>query len=267
MTARAQGTYRPGVEDEAAVQVGVANPAEFDHGDLDVTELAHRAGLTVRTVRAYQTAGLIPPPARRGRVAYYGPRHLTLLSVISRLRGQGLGLRAIRTALEERAGGAGPDIAAYGRRLAESMGEPAPVLLTHEDLRELWGQQLTEERIERLVSTAFLQPVDQTRFVSPSRAVMQAGRELALLGVSLDGAIELTEALSAHTQLLAERYVDVLLRQVASSAAALATDPERCAEVRAALGRLGPLTASAVQAALPLAVREQFERALAAPEA
>ncbi len=233
---------------------------------LGVVELAGRVGLTVRTVRAYQSAGLIPPPVRRGKVAQYSPQHVALLSVISRLRQQGVGLQTIKKILEDRAVGAGPDIAGYARRLVDSMGDEAAVLLTREDLRQLWGEQLTEVRIGRLVRTAFLEPADETHFISPSRAVMQAGRELALLGVPLEGAIELTEALSEHTRFLADRYVDLLLRHVAPSAAALAADAGRCAEVRAALGRLGPLTAAAVQAALPLAVREQFEHALAVPE-
>jgi DNA-binding transcriptional MerR regulator len=39
---------------------------------LTVDELAAAAGLTVRTTRYYASLGLLPPPTRQGRLAYYG---------------------------------------------------------------------------------------------------------------------------------------------------------------------------------------------------
>jgi hypothetical protein len=41
-----------------------------------VDDLARRAGLPVRTIREYQTIGLLPPPRKLGRVGLYGPSHL-----------------------------------------------------------------------------------------------------------------------------------------------------------------------------------------------
>ncbi|MFD6811575.1 MerR family DNA-binding transcriptional regulator, partial [Streptomyces anthocyanicus] len=36
-----------------------------------MTELAEAAGITVRTLRFYRERGLIPPPRREGRIAWY----------------------------------------------------------------------------------------------------------------------------------------------------------------------------------------------------
>jgi len=47
-----------------------------------VDQLAARAGLPVRTIREYQTTGLLPGPERRGRVGIYGPTHLARLALI-----------------------------------------------------------------------------------------------------------------------------------------------------------------------------------------
>lgn len=44
-----------------------------------VEELANAAGVTVDTVRFYQGKRLLPPPRRKGRVAWYGPEHLERL--------------------------------------------------------------------------------------------------------------------------------------------------------------------------------------------
>lgn len=65
-----------------------------------IDELALRAALTVRTVRAHQSAGLLPPPEVRGRVGWYGAEHLRRLEAIGRLQRRGFSLAAIRELLQ-----------------------------------------------------------------------------------------------------------------------------------------------------------------------
>ena len=38
-------------------------------------QLAATCEVSVDTVRYYQSRGLLPPPEREGRVAWYGPEH------------------------------------------------------------------------------------------------------------------------------------------------------------------------------------------------
>ncbi|WP_242454385.1 MerR family transcriptional regulator [Bailinhaonella thermotolerans] len=52
-----------------------------------------------RLIRWYTSTGLLDPPARRGRVALYGPRHLLQLVAIKRLQAEGLSLTAIQARL------------------------------------------------------------------------------------------------------------------------------------------------------------------------
>lgn len=66
---------------------------------LTVDELSRRSGLTTRTIRAHQTAGLVPHPRLRGRTGYYGDEHLRRLAAITRLQGRGFSLAAIRELL------------------------------------------------------------------------------------------------------------------------------------------------------------------------
>jgi DNA-binding transcriptional MerR regulator len=88
------------------------NRANFE---ATIDELARRTGLTTRTIRAHQTAGLLPPPRRRGRTAYYGDEHTERLAAITRLQARGWSRAAIRDAL------AACDA---GRPLADLLGLP-----------------------------------------------------------------------------------------------------------------------------------------------
>ena len=69
---------------------------ELTSEELTIDELARRAGVVVSTVRLYQNKGLVPPPRRRGRVGYYGIRHLDRLRAIAGLQERGFSLAGIK---------------------------------------------------------------------------------------------------------------------------------------------------------------------------
>jgi DNA-binding transcriptional MerR regulator len=67
--------------------------------DLTIDDLARGAGIPSRTVRFYQTRGLLPRPEMRGRVAHYGPAHVERLRRIAQLQDRGLKIKAIHELL------------------------------------------------------------------------------------------------------------------------------------------------------------------------
>jgi DNA-binding transcriptional MerR regulator len=52
-------------------------------------DLARISGISARNIRAYRERGLLDPPRRVGRSAYYGDAHLAQLAAISQLLGKG----------------------------------------------------------------------------------------------------------------------------------------------------------------------------------
>lgn len=60
-----------------------------------VDELAERGGVSVDTVRFYQTKGLLPRPEREGRVAWYDDAHLERLERIRDLKDKGFTLEMV----------------------------------------------------------------------------------------------------------------------------------------------------------------------------
>jgi len=75
----------------------VDSPLAGEEGaaELSAEELAERAGITVALLRSYQSKGLLPPPRRSGRSAFYDDRHLERLRDIADLKARGHTLRGI----------------------------------------------------------------------------------------------------------------------------------------------------------------------------
>lgn len=71
-----------------------------------IDELAALTRVPSRTIRFYQSAGALPKPDIRGRVAYYGTAHKERLELIAKLQDRGLQIKAIREMLAEAEKGA-----------------------------------------------------------------------------------------------------------------------------------------------------------------
>lgn len=78
---------------------GLSAAAEPWVAQLDVQDLRVQPLPDARTIRFYQTAGLLDRPVRYdGRVARYGVRHLLQLVAIRALQAQGLSLSQVQSA-------------------------------------------------------------------------------------------------------------------------------------------------------------------------
>lgn len=75
---------------------------------MGIAELAHRAGVTPRTVRYYVAEGLLPPPGGQGQRRAYGPHHLERLEAIRALKAAYLPLHEIRRRLDDSSGSPPP---------------------------------------------------------------------------------------------------------------------------------------------------------------
>jgi DNA-binding transcriptional MerR regulator len=63
--------------------------------EMRVEQLSVRTGLSVDTIRYYQSKGLLDPPRRQGRVAWYDDRHLERLDRVRSLQQRGFTLATI----------------------------------------------------------------------------------------------------------------------------------------------------------------------------
>jgi DNA-binding transcriptional MerR regulator len=161
--------------------------------ELTIDELARRADLPVRTIREYQTMGLLPPPRRRGRVGIYGASHLKWLGLIARLQERGYSLAGIRDLLSAwRDGSELGEVLGLGPDQLVHIDEPG-VPATADQLGRLLPD-LVPDRLDDLLAAGVIEACGPDRYCIPSPSLLQltadalasgyrAGRILDLLGV------------------------------------------------------------------------------------
>jgi DNA-binding transcriptional MerR regulator len=227
---------------------------------MTIDELARRAGVTVRNVRAHQSRGLLPPPDVRGRTGYYGTEHLARLELIRTLQDDGFNLESIRR-LVERTGGSSEELLRFTRAAREPFAEEAPEVIGVDELGRRFGAEGRADLLERAVALGLLRPLGDGRFEDLSPRLGRAGEELAALGVAPDAALDVLERLREHADAVSALFVDVFLTHVWRPFDAAGRPPERWPEVREALERLRPLAGDALVAVFGLAMEDAVERA------
>jgi len=143
-----------------------------------IDELAHIAGMPSRTIRFYNTQGMLPPPTMRGRVAYYGEEHLLVLNIIKELKErQNLPLETIKQMLEIRAryDDVQMNLALKQRLLRPLTRGGQEVLLSKEALTRQTGAN--EEWIDELTRQDLLFPV------KAENGLMYSGDDILLLQI------------------------------------------------------------------------------------
>jgi DNA-binding transcriptional MerR regulator len=229
---------------------------------MTIEQLAARTGLSTRNIRAYQTRGLLPGPALRGRTGYYGQDHVARLELIRDLLGAGYGLRAIGRLLSLVPEAAGPEALGLERELLAPWLDEEPEVVTLDQLLARFPGTGPAD-VERAVAEGFLEPLADATFRVPSPTLLKAGQDVVALGIPLEAALEATVEVRRRTREAADAFVKLFVDEVWSGFAAEDDrTPERWDEVRRAVERLRPVAGNVVAAAFALSMRDAIERAL-----
>lgn len=154
-----------------------------------IDELAHISGMPSRTIRFYNTQGMLPPPDMRGRVAYYGEEHLLVLKLIKELKEQqNLPLEIIKQMLEIRAqfGEVQMNLALKQRLQRSLIGGGQEAHLSKGMLMQQTGA--TEQWIDELTRQDLLFPVRTENgpvYSGDDRLLLQLYQRLEYLGLPI----------------------------------------------------------------------------------
>ena len=175
--------------------------------DYRVEALAAKADVSVDTVRFYQSRGLLPPPRREGRVAWYGEEHLERLARIRRLQGRGLTLATIARLLAGELDAADEALVTAVAVVPEGDDD---VTFTIEELAERSGIPLG--LLQAVVKEGLLIPRragGQDRFTSADVEAGAAGLRLLEAGLPLPEVLDLARQHHAAMRAVAERAVEL----------------------------------------------------------
>jgi DNA-binding transcriptional MerR regulator len=236
------------------------------NGGYSVEEVAKLTSTTVRTVRWYQSEGLLPSPRRAGRVALYTDEHVARLEAIRDLQAHGLTLTAIRRLLDRAPGHAASTALAFAKAAVARTGERDAEIVTPEegaarlnvDPAEI-AEGVDEALLEELGMVRVL-PDGTWQILAP--AAFQAAGELAAFDVPLARRIEVTRQLREHAQAMAQVVVDLFVedlwrRNVSDHTA----DPKAWEAMTTLLARLRPLATATVAGFFDAALSDEAERA------
>ena len=226
---------------------------------LRIDDLAQLSGIPSGTIRFYQREGLIPPPEREGRVAYYDHGHLARLERVKALQSQGLPLALVRDLLEREEGGEDVsgwlalDRAVFSER--GGIGEP----IAHDALT---GLGLDEADIEALVSAGVLWRTEAGGLEGP-RGILELTARLVGSGVEPQTIRAGTERIAEGLRAVSEAMSELGWEVFAPERERIESDQPVAKEVLAKLERMNVLAERVVTTLFPHllaeAIRERTE--------
>jgi len=189
-----------------------------------IDELAAVSRVPSRTIRFYQSRGLLKSPQIRGRAAVYGESHLERLKRIAQLQDRGLRIDTIRTLID--------NIDRGELDLGEWLG-------IEQAIQKPWtddhARTVTEAELYTLAGTdrpGLLADLTRARlierhgdvFLLESPGLFSAALKLEAAGVDLGTAVAAWAVLQKHMSALTRELVELFMRRTTSEAGS-ARDP------------------------------------------
>lgn len=236
-----------------------------DQGSPDlmtIDELAAAVGTTVRTTRYYASLGLVPPPVKQGRIAYYGPVHRARLELVRALQDHGFTLQAAERVLGSIPDDAGVEELALQRAMLTSWSSEPPEVLTRRALEARAGRRLSADDLDLLCRLGAVEPTDDD---GGWRVMASLPVGLGLLDVDVPReSLGLAEAaIRRHMEALADELTTILHEQVLEPYRRDSTSPDDARRLEETVSTLRRLTLEAVVHGFQRAANAVITRSLA----
>src|SRR4051812_35245454 len=232
------------------------DPAATDTVDeLSLDELTARSGVSGRTIRYYQSEGVLPKPRRDGREARYTLEHVERLELIAELQERGLKLEAIKDLVGSGSHRSVSDWLGIDEVLRASWSNDRRETMTIAEVHELLGAH-PHRLVGELVDVGLLVREDDGSLVAPSRGLLDLTVRMLDAGVSIDIASRAADLLRRRLTKAADDLVELFESETGKSFAGRG----RPDEVAAALDVLRPIALDASR----LILAQELERSLRA---
>jgi DNA-binding transcriptional MerR regulator len=235
--------------------------ARLDPDDelLTVDELAAVTGMTVRTTRYYAGLGLLPPPVRRGRMAYYSHLHRARLELIRSLQDHGFTLAAIEKYLARLPLDASVEELAIQRVMLTSWKSGPQETVTRRQLELRIGKPLDDEMTGRLEAVSAVRREGDRFVLLPG---FEVSVKLLDLDLPVDSLVAADAAIARHMEALADELTEILRTRVLAPYRAGEHSEEDTARFEQTITRLRRLTMEAVVSGFQRAANQVIGRSL-----
>jgi DNA-binding transcriptional MerR regulator len=184
-------------------------PAPALNDELTIDDLAARTGVPTRTIREYQTLGLVPPPERRGRVGLYRPAHVHRLELISRLQDRGYSLAGIKDLLTSwQAGHELTDLLGVEPDELVHIDEPGAPATVDQLIRLL--PQLVPHHLDDVLAVGLVDLTGPDRYCVPSPSLLQLTVDALAAGYRPKQVLDLLRAVHQAAMDVASATADLL---------------------------------------------------------
>lgn len=227
--------------------------------EFTIDQLAARAGMTVRNVRAHLSRGLLDPGEMRGRTAYYGAEHLARLELIAGLQRRGFSLAAIGVLVNQTPSGSAEEALRLYRGMLAPWQPEDPVEIGADEFDAWAGAELSAAAVAQLVDSGLVERVaaDRLRILNPS--MVRAGAHAVALGLSPEAIVETGVALRARTREVADMFVGLFEDQVWQAHVDAGLPREGAADVRTAVEALQPVATQSLLGAFRQTMQESMD--------
>ncbi|HET6951204.1 MAG TPA: MerR family transcriptional regulator [Acidimicrobiales bacterium] len=227
-----------------------------------VTEVARLTGTTVRTIRWYQSEGLLPAPRRVGRVAVYDDEHVARLESIRELQSHGLTLTAIRRLLDRVPNGAAMTALAFVTAAVAHSGEEPEILGAGEGMARLKLADDDEVDAALLEELEVIRVLDDGRWQIVAPAAFNAAAEMAAYGIPIHRSVAIARVMHRHTRAISRAVVEMFVQHmVRPNVPPAGNDPEAWSTLEQAVERLRPLATASVAEFFDAALARESELA------
>ncbi len=228
-------------------------------GLLTIDELASATSTSVRTARYYASLGLLPPPERQGRLAFYDERHVAALQLVRALQEHGFSLADIQDYLARVPEGASAEDLVIQRVMLTPWANTRAERVSRTELDDRAGRPLSRAEVDWLVRARAL---DETDDGYALQATFPITVQLLDLDIPRDAVIEAGGAITDQMEDLVDELTEIFRTKVlAPFRAEQRTDAERD-RFEYSLTKLRQLTLEALVASFQRASNQAIVRAL-----
>jgi DNA-binding transcriptional MerR regulator len=188
-----------------------ATTRQHEPMELSIDDLAAQSGVPSRTIREYQSLGLVLPPDRRGRTGVYGSTHRRRLALIGRLQQRGYSLAGIRDLLS--AWTAGADISEVLGVEADDLvhiDEPGAKVALPELAQAL--PTLVPDHIDDLLRVRLIDLCGPDTFCVPSPSLLHLSADMIRAGYTTDQVLGLLTTISEAASAISNAATRLLVK-------------------------------------------------------